>query len=108
MSLVDEMKAGILVDLDALWSSASEVGDVHQAIKLIGDVVLLIENRALELKEITGKQKKEIAVKVINAYVNIPVCPEWLEAKAISYAIDTAVDILNRYVGKLWGSVVGK
>ncbi len=109
MSIVDEMSAGILADLNETWNEARKArrdDSTIEIINLIGDVVRLVEKWALKFKDITGEQKKEVAVKIINVYVDFPMCPEWLEAKVISYAVDAIINTLNSYMGRGWSSIV--
>jgi len=106
MSIVDEMVVKIKADLDNIFGEVEKISNAEDAFAFISTVIVCVEKRALEFEDLTGSQKKEIAVKVINSYVDMPVLPEWLEAKVISHAIDMAINILNKYVGKLWGSVI--
>jgi hypothetical protein len=48
----------------------------------------------------TGEEKKKRAVAIINAFVDIPHIPEFLEAKIYEVAIELVVFMFNKLVWK--------
>ena len=59
-----------------------------------------VEQVEKEYIDVKGQDKKDIAINLINALVDIPVIPEKLEEKAISLLIDLVVFMFNKYVWK--------
>ena len=47
-----------------------------------------------------GKTKKQEVIDVINALVDVPMIPEWVEAKILGYIIDGMVYVFNTYIWK--------
>lgn len=66
----------------------------------IPETVVAVEKFAKTVK-LTGDDKKEVAVEIVNRLVDIPFVPEAAEAVIISFAIDAAVAAFNKY-GKGW------
>jgi len=64
--------------------------------------------RDAEIKFGRGKgiDKRKFAIELINAIVDIPILPEFLEEKIIGLLVDFAVDIFNRKFGKRWIDVM--
>lgn len=60
------------------------------------------EAKAAELK-MTGEEKRELVVQVINDLVDIPILPEWCEAKRFGYLVDFAIEMVNQVAGHAWG-----
>jgi hypothetical protein len=92
------------------WASESNVlkkafKAVSAAVSVITDVVQRVETIGADLK-LAGDKKKELAVEVINALVDIPWVPEALEAQLIEFAIDAIVGAFNKKFGKDWLSKI--
>lgn len=88
------------------WASESNVlkkafKAVSAAVSVITDVVQRVEILGADLK-LAGASKKELAVEVINALVDIPWVPEALEAQLIEFAVDAIVGAFNKKFGKGW------
>lgn len=109
--VVEEIKdsADILDGVKAVkvaWASESNVikkafKAVSAAVEVISDVVERVERVGADLK-LAGDKKKELAVEVVNALIDIPYVPEAAEAVMIELVIDTIVRTLNRRLGKDW------
>lgn len=92
------------------WASESNVlkkafKAVSAAVAVITDVVQRVENMGADLK-LAGDKKKDLAVEVINALVDIPWVPEALEAQLIEFAVDAIVGAFNKKFGKDWLSKI--
>jgi len=92
------------------WASESNVlkkafKAVSAAVSVITEVVQRVETIGADLK-LAGDKKKELAVEVINALVDIPWVPEALEAQLIEFAIDAIVGAFNKKFGKDWLSKI--
>lgn len=48
----------------------------------------------------SGEEKKAFVVNAINALIDIPIIPEFIEAKLLDAAIDLAVYVFNTYIWK--------
>ena len=70
--------------------------------KLFGPVIKTVEEVALEGVKLSGAEKKEAAVAILNELIDIPLLPEWIEAKVISLIIDAVVEGFNSIFSKLW------
>ena len=69
--------------------------------RLIAAVIKRVEEIGANLK-LAGKQKKELAVAVINKLVNLPVLNESMEAMVIGFAVDAMVTGFNEHFTKDW------
>lgn len=61
--------------------------------QIIAGILLVEKEFAIE----TGEVKKQKAIDIINAMVDIPSVPEFIEAKIIEVVIDLVVYIFNKY-----------
>jgi hypothetical protein len=77
-----------------------------QGLRGFGLVIPLVLTRVEEARgnvsALTGEEKKEVAVKVLNKFINLPVLPEFIEAKVIGMAVDWFVGFFNRSFGSGW------
>ena len=48
----------------------------------------------------SGEEKKKFVVGTLNAFIDIPMIPEFIEAKLLDAAVELAVYIFNRYIWK--------
>ena len=55
----------------------------------------------IDFKDKTGKEKRDMAVSLIDAFVNAP-CPEFIEDKVIGLLVDFAIDLYNHQFGHGW------
>lgn len=69
--------------------------------ELVSDVVDKVEEVAGDIK-LAGKDKRELAIKIINLLIDIPYVPENIEAWIFGYTIDVIVGELNKRLGKDW------
>jgi len=81
-----------------------DVVDVFQALVL---VMSMVELQASQLGTMTSDEKKAVAVETLNWLVDVPLVPEWLEAKFFNVAVDLLVIGLNKWVGQDWLAKVG-
>ena len=89
----------------AVFDRIKTIHGVDGAIAALPEVIRAVETKASEVTGMTGAQKKELAVEVINALVDIPFLPEKLEGILIGWAIDAVIAALNKLVGKDWLAV---
>ena len=73
-------------------------GDILRAITT---VVRYIEYLA-EQETILKANKKELAIKLLNKFVDVPWLPEGLEEVLFGFAIDAVVEAFNQTLGNLW------
>lgn len=92
----------VVADLKATLGELKDFkgGGVSGAIKNIPDVVHAVEKVAKDIK-MSGDQKKELAIEVINRFIDIPLIPESGEAVLIGFVVDAVVAAFNKY-GKAW------
>ena len=79
---------------------------VRECYNIIVDVVRLIEDYSANVQLLTGEEKKEVAVKMLNDVVDIPWVPEFVEASLIGWSIDLVIDLLNKYIGQDWLNLI--
>jgi hypothetical protein len=78
------------------------VHGVEGAISAIPDVLIMVEKKAAELTGLSGAEKKQLAIEILNTLIDVPLLPEAIEGKLIGIAIDAAVAALNKIAGKEW------
>ena len=64
--------------------------------------LLLRTIRDVEHKSSGGEGKRKIAVDLINAAVDIPLLPEFIEEKVIGLLVDFAIWFYNEHFGHDW------
>jgi len=97
-----EKKAKELLEkLDGLKDKVKAVKTLKDAAAVIPDVICVVEATGTD-EDLKGADKKELAVAILNALVDIPFLPESVEAMLIGWAIDAVIAALNKLVGKDW------
>jgi hypothetical protein len=95
------------LDLGVAFGRAQEVIKKYASkeislIQLVQGVVVIIEEYAKEVAAtvaegvVSGKDKKKIAVSILNAAIDIPFVPEMFEEIIIGFLVDWVVDLLNK------------
>lgn len=74
--------------------------DLQKVWDIIAGVIVNVES-IIEVK-LEGKEKRQLAIDIINELVDIPVIPEFIEAKIIGLVVDAIVSALNKIFGKQW------
>lgn len=69
-------------------------------------VLARVEEARGSVSALTGEEKKDVAVKVLNKFINLPVLPEWAEAKVIGLAVEWFINFFNRSFGQGWLATV--
>ena len=105
----------ITTDLDKTVTSAKKLNTksfssktIRGVLDIVEMVVSAVEEKQLTVKGLTGKDKKDLAVAILNKYINIdiPYVPKRLEDKiegiVIRLVIDLVVNFLNKKFGKKW------
>lgn len=95
------------IDLDAT-ANALDVAvkaAVPDFTKVVQDVVLLVEQVQSSLGPLTSDQKKQLAVKLLQRHINLPVPLSWCEGWILGKAVDLAVTHLNLVEGHTWPTV---
>ena len=95
------------LDLGVAFGRAQEIIKKYTSkeislIQLVQGVVTIVEEYAKEVTAtvaagvVSGTDKKKIAVSIINASIDIPYVPEYLEGIIIGFLVDWVVDLLNK------------
>lgn len=92
---VKEAVKGASGFLDKIIAGAQAIG------KLVYSAVKYVETIAADL-QLVGRQKKELAVEIINQLIDLPLLPEKSEALIIGFAIDVLVTGFNLHIGHKW------
>jgi len=69
-------------------------------IPLFVELVKTVIEKVEFYKDLTGEQKREIAVGVLNKAVDIPMLPEFMEERVFGLLVDVTVNLLNNFFGK--------
>lgn len=81
---------------------------VRTILDVIESVVNAVEEHGTNVVKLSGKDKKKLAVTILNKYINIPVpyvprvIMEKVEQLIIGLLIDIVVGFLNKKFGKKW------
>ena len=71
---------------------------------LFSRVIKAVEQTELDYRGVRqGAIRRQIAIDIINAVVDIPVLPEWVEQRVFGLLVDFAVYLYNRAFGHSWG-----
>ncbi len=65
-------------------------------------VIRTVERVEREFGSGRGREKRDAAVRLINAAVDIPWLPEWFEALLLGLLVDLVVHQFNRWWGHRW------
>jgi|GEM_PF-950143 len=98
----ETMAKEVLEEGKAVFSRIKTIHGIDGALSALPEVVKAVEAKAAAVCGLSGEEKKELAVEIINALVDIPYLPESLEAKLIGFGVDAAVAALNKIFGKNW------
>lgn len=97
MGINIESKAKELVEgLKNLDLGSKKLADILSAIPKI---VCTVEK---EFGDLTGDDKKELVVNVLNMLIDVPLVPESVEGWMIRFIVDKTVKGLNDIFGKDW------
>ncbi len=97
--------AGIADVKEAIKSASGIISKITKGAKAIGNLVystakyieLLAQDAAL-----SGGQKKELAVAIINRFLDLPWVPESSEEVIIGFALDVIIAAFNAHLGHAW------
>lgn len=87
-----------LSELPAKMSTRDIVGTYG----IIAAVIACVEEYAIEISSLTGAQKKEIALNMLSARIDIPFVPGFVERPVLSWIIDLIVEVYNAHFSKNW------
>jgi len=73
-----------------------------EMIPLFVELVKAVIEKVEFYKDLTGEEKREIAVGVLNKAVDIPMLPEFMEERVFGLLVDVTVNLLNNFFGKNW------
>jgi len=103
---IDVVVNWVMDQIGPVGSKFQDTFDSFNFMKLMNLVMFLagvIEMAARTFEGMTGPDKKEVLVRVINRLIDIPFVPENVEGWAIEMLIDQVIDWLNKIKGKKWG-----
>jgi hypothetical protein len=89
-------------ELKEVVTAISEAKGLAGFGQVIPMVLTRVEGARGSVSALTGEEKKDVAVKVLNKFINLPVLPEWAEAKVISLAVEWFINFFNRSFGHAW------
>ena len=106
-----EITEELFEDLKDLKIKLGRIGkfnpeEAYKTYEIIVEVIKTLEQYSTEIRELTGAERKEVAVDLINDIVDIPFMPDFVEGALIGWSIDLAVHAFNRAGGNEWLSVL--
>lgn len=102
--IVEAYITQIVAYLAHIWGvvSSKKAWTLRAVYMAIADVVVYIESVARETRALTGKQRRDAAVRALNQVINIPILPESLERRLFGILVDAVIQTLNRFLGHDW------
>lgn len=80
----------------------------RKVLDIVNTVVTLVEQHSAHVEKLTGKDKKRLAVTILNKFINLKIkfiprkIMDKIEGVIIAFAIEFAVGWLNKKLGKAW------
>jgi len=100
---VEKLLKDVQTAIDILKQNKDwNIDNINGKVDLLQSVIVEVEKTAQEVGGMLGAEKKELAVAILNKLIDIPILPEWVEAKVIEYIIDVVIALMNKWFGKLW------
>lgn len=108
-----EIAEQIYADLKAKYEELKQIkGWNEESIEHLGEIVtgviIKVEEWTKLVESLTGKEKKDVAVRVIDQFVDVPYAPDFIERIAIGYCVDWMIRLLNKFLGKDWFEEMSK
>jgi len=87
------------------WTFKTFIGALPELTALVKDIVTEVERISKQVKGVTGDDKKEAVMSILNALVDsgtikIPFVPKWLVKKLLGLMVDWVVGYYNEKFGK--------
>jgi len=104
---IRELIAQVLEDLADAKIRLGGFGEFNPTVMvevfdIVSQVVQTIENFASELSDISGEEKRDAAVEILNEILDVPFMPEFVEASLLGWSIDLTVSLFNKIGGNEW------
>ena len=90
-----------LASVGESFKQAASIKSLSAFASAIGTVIVVVENFSTEIKAST-ENKQDVAVSVLNYFIDVPFLPEYFEDKVLRFAIDTLIAFLNEKFGNQW------
>jgi len=99
-----------ILDIIERLKSSGLLNKLRLGLALVLEGIVVVEAAAVDLSElgITGSEKKEALVKLLDDVVDVPFWAEPFDGMIIGMAIDAAVGYYNIKIGHGWLDVVKK
>ena len=99
-----------ILDIIERLKSSGLLNKLRLGLALVLEGIVVVEAAAVDLSElgITGSEKKEALVKLLDDVVDVPFWAEPFDGMIIGMAIDAAVGYYNIKIGHGWFDVVKK
>jgi len=98
-----KVKNDVLATIDIFKQNKDwSIESINGKVDILQATILEVEKTSKEVGGLSSAEKKQLAVDIINSLVNIPILPEWIEAKVIEYVIDIVIALMNKWFGHLW------
>lgn len=75
---------------------------VKEVYTIIVDVIQTIEEYSNNVQQLSGEDKKAVAVEMLNDIIDIPFIPDFVEGSLIGWSVDLVVDVFNKLGGQTW------
>jgi len=109
LALADELceKVNAVID-GAKTINNFSTKSTRKVLDIVDMVVTVIEQHSTHVSKLSGSEKKDLAVEVLNRFINIKVkfvprsLMDKIEGMMIGFIIEFAVNWLNKRLGKAW------
>jgi len=102
---IHEIASMLVNELKATVEEVVKAHGIRGWGQLIPTVVMRVEAVREAGQGLSGPDKKQVAVTVLNQLINLPIVPEFVEEKIFSLAVDWFVHFFNRSHGHTWAGV---
>lgn len=108
---IEQLTLELFEDFEDIKIRLGRIGDfnpdaVKECYEIIVEVIQIIEEYSNNVQQLTGEEKKEVAVKMLNDIVDIPWVPDFVEGALIGWSIDLIVTLFNKYIGQEWLEII--
>ena len=108
-SKLEKIAKILIKELEQLRDDIKDFDFPEDLLEVVTEVVASVEYYSNVTEKLDGKEKKKLAIILINILVDVPGLPEFVEEKIIEMIVEWTVSIFNKYFGSDWvGQVKGE
>lgn len=100
MADITAVVKAVEASLASLADEFKQVKTLWGAVKMVPHVVEAVEVAVVTVGPLTGPEKKQVAVIVLDDLVDIPLLPDSVERVIIGWAVDLVVHVANGWLAR--------